>query len=220
MIGIEVRTVRLENALYRLSQAARVDFGQVIKQEAKYVLQTIIKFTPPPDKASGRGAVAGDLANLSNPLSFEYFKSRETEGGFYRSISRYIRRRETSKLQELFNLPQLTGFYGLRMVGSLAELQQTHLQNRTRYGRVGRKLPLASYGADYKKLLRDIQSRVGWTLSGWVPAATACGAKYPRWAAKLKPRMDGKSQTAGAVRANYGTNPFFTARNLNVKIPN
>lgn len=220
MIGIEVRTQKLETALYRLAQAGRVDYGQVIKQEAKYVLQTIIAFTPPPNRRTGTDDVAGDMSRLSTPMSYEYFESRITTGGFYRSISRYIRKRETEKLQKLFNIPQLTGFYGKTMLGSVKELDQVHRQNRSNFGRINSKLPYATYAADYKKFLKDVQARVGWTLSGWVPAAKACGAKYKKWTEKLPKRTLGGSQTAGVVYANFGQNPFIVARNLNVKMPN
>lgn len=220
MIGIEVRTKKLEDALFRLSQAGNVDFGKVVKQEGKYVLQTVIAFTPPPDRKMGRAAVEADAKRVSNPLSYDYFKSRENTTGFYRSISRYIRRRDTEKLQRLFALPQLSGFYGLRMLGSIQELAATHRKNQNASGKVGSKLGFATYAADFKKYLADVQARVGWTINGWIPAAKACGAKYPKWTDKLKGIKYAKSQRSGDVRYNFGKNPFVTAVNHNVKIPN
>jgi hypothetical protein len=219
MIGIEVRTAKLETALYRLARAGNVDFGKVIKQESAYVLKTIIAFTPPPNRATGQANVTIDMKQLSNPLSFDYFKSRETTGGFYRSISRYIKRRSTQKLQELFQLPQLTGFFGLKMVGSPEELAKHHRDSRDEWGKIRYKRNLASYATDYKKLQRDVWNRVGWTLNGWIPAAKASGAKYPRWAEKMKPIKYAQSGASGTARYNFGKNPFITAINYNIKLP-
>ena len=220
MIGIELRTKKLEDALFRLSQAGNVQFGQVIKQEGKYILQTVIAFTPPPDRRLGRSAVEADLKRLSNPLSYEYFKTRETTGGFYRSISRYVRRRDTAKLQRLFNLPQLSGFYGLRVITSIAEMSALHRRNQTAKGRINSALPFASYAADFKKYRADVQARVGWTINGWIEAAKVCGAKFPKWTQRLKPIRYAKTGQSGNVRYRFGRNPFITAVNHNVKIPN
>jgi hypothetical protein len=219
MIGIEVRTAKLEVALYRLAKAGRVDFGKVIKQESAYVLKTIIAFTPPPNRATGQADVTLDMKQLSNPLSFDYFKSRETTGGFYRSISRYIRRRSTQKLQQLFQNQHLTGFFGLKMIGSTEELAKYHRDSRDEWGKIRYKRGFASYATDYKRLQRDVWNRVGWTINGWIPAAKASGAKYPRWAEKLKPIKYAKSGPSGTARYNFGPNPFITAINYNIKLP-
>lgn len=220
MIGIEVRTKKLEDALFRLSRAGNVDFGKVIKQEATYLLKTIIAFTPPPDRKQGTSAVEADVKRVSNPLDYNYFKTRETVGGFYRSISRYVRRRDSAKLQQLFQLPQLSGFYGLQLLSSVQAIAKTHRGNQNQRGRVTRQLPFASYGVDFKKYLKDVQARVGWTISGWIPAAKVCGAKFPKWTDKLKPVRYTQSQPSGDVRYRFGQNPFITAVNKNVKIPN
>jgi hypothetical protein len=214
MIGIEVRTKKLEDALFRLSSSARVSYGKVIKEEARYVTQTLIRFTPPASLKEGRGAVSLDFGKLVNPLRFDYFKERETEGGFYRSISRYIRRREHGKLQALFNNPALKGFYGMTLLTNKEQISRHHLQRRTRYGRVhsGAKTH-AAFATDAVKVMKDIQSRVGWTVSGWIPAARATGARWK----KFSGRFEGKS---GSQKSNFGLNPFIIARNFKVKIPN
>ena len=213
MIALEVRTRELEMKLARLADAARVDYGNVIREEGRFVTQTLVKFTPPKNLSQGRNAVAGDMTKLSLPLIYEYFQSRITEGGFYKSIARYVRTRATEKLNLLFQNPNLHGFYGLQVLRSYEELAAQHRQRRNNRGRIGSKTNFASYSGDYKKLLSDVQSRVGWTVSGWIPAAKATGSKYK----KFSDRFGGKS---GAVQYNFGRNPFIFARNTNVKIPN
>lgn len=220
MIGIEVRTKKLEDALFRLSQAGNVDFGKVIKQEAAYVLRQLIKFTPPPDRPSGQYDVMSDMRLLSNPLSYDYFKSRENTTGFYRSMSRYIRRRNTEKLNQLFQIPQFTGFFGKRMIDSIPKLAQAHRASQNQFGRIKQVYPFATYASDYKKYLKDVQARVGWTINGWIPTAKVCGAAYPKWAGKLKPIKYARTQLSGDVRWGFGKNPFITGINYNVKLPN
>jgi hypothetical protein len=215
MIGIEFHSARLDHALSRLANAARVDHGQVIKEEARYVTKTLIKFTPPKTKKEGNAAVEADFSRLTTRLSYKYFKERETEGGFYRSIARYVRTNQAQKLQNLFNNPNLKEWHGLKLLTSPQQILDLQRQRRTKYGRIssGSK-EYASFLNDSKKAMKVIQDRVGWTLSGWIPAAKATGAPYR----KFSDRFGIKS--GRQISDFVSPNPFIIARNLNVKIPN
>jgi hypothetical protein len=58
MISITSDTKRLEFALARLADAAKVDLGLVIKQEGAYVARTIMQITPPTgDKVANGGQI-------------------------------------------------------------------------------------------------------------------------------------------------------------------
>jgi hypothetical protein len=221
MIQIEARTRELEAALARLASAARVDYGLVVKEEAKYVLQHIMKFTRPRDRKEGRMNIKADLSRLFVPLDFSYFNSRATTGGFYKSIAGYIRKRQTGKLNELFQNPNLQSLGWLHqktMLGSYQEVAATHRKYRDKWGRIrhgGR--PYATYRKDLNRLggsreKEGLLSRVGWHLAGWIPAAKATNAKYKKFAEKL-------ANKAGIVNFSFNNNPFIIARNLNVKIP-
>jgi hypothetical protein len=213
MIDIAFRSEQLENKLAQLAIRAGVDYGKVIKEEGRFVTQILVKFTPPKNLSEGRNAVAGDMTKLSVPLNYEYFQSKATEGGFYKSTARYVRNRQTDKLNLLFQNPNFSGFYGLRMINSFEELSQNHQQLRNKRGRISKKTNFASYSADYKKLRNEIQSRVGWTVSGWIPAAKATGARYKKFSDRF-------GQSSGIAVFNFGRNPFILAKNKNVKIPN
>jgi len=56
MISIFSDTKRLEYALARLADAAKVDLGLVIKQEGAYVARTIMQITPPTGDKTKKGA--------------------------------------------------------------------------------------------------------------------------------------------------------------------
>jgi hypothetical protein len=210
MIAIEARTRELEMALGRLASAAGVDYGMVIKEEAKYVTQHIMKFTRPKQRKDGVQNMQVDIRKLAVPLDYNYFNSRATKGGFYKSIAGYIRRRNTDKLNELFRLPNLASLswlHGKVMLGSYQELAAKHVALRDRFGRIRANRPFAAY----RKV--GLASRVGWHLAGWIPTAKATGAKYKKFAEKL-------ANKAGVVTYDYTSkNPFIISRNLNVKIP-
>jgi hypothetical protein len=213
MIAVDFRSRELEMKLARLADAARVDYGSVIREEAGYVTKLLIQFTPPKSLSEGRNAISGDMNRLSVPLKYEYFKSRVTEGGFYKSISRYVRTRQTEKLNQLFQNPNLKHWYGMHLFNSVDQLAAEHKKKRNIRGRIPSKTNFASYSGDFKALRNEIQSRVGWTASGWIPSARVTGVRYK----KFSDRFKGKS---GSVQYNFGRNPFIVGRNLNVKIPN
>lgn len=213
MIVIEARTRDLERALKELADRAGVSYGAVIREEGKYVLDLLLKKTPPKSQQEGRLAVANDMSRLSMPLQYNYFNERKNENGFYGSMAKYIRRREDGKLQTLLSNPNLKAYYGLQLIRDSAELFQKHSELRTKYGRINRKTNYVSYSKDYVAVRNEMQSRVGWTISGWISACIATGARYKKFAERLAPK-------SGTARYNWGINPFLTARNFNVKIPN
>jgi len=47
MITIALDSSKLDFALTRLALAAKVDLGMVIKEEGRYIVKTLMKFTPP-----------------------------------------------------------------------------------------------------------------------------------------------------------------------------
>lgn len=70
-----------------------------------------------------------------------------------------------------------------------------------------------AYAEDHSSLRRQIQDRVGWTVSGWIPTARVTGAKWK----KFSDRFGSKS---GSQQSNFGPNPYLIATNKQVKIPN
>jgi hypothetical protein len=218
MTFVEMRSAELERALSQLAREARVDFGKVVKEEGRYVTQSLIRYTPPDKRAQGVAAIGADMRRLSTPFpQAQYFESRKTEGGFYPSMAKYVRRRQTEKLQQLLKNPNFRSFsqefYGKQILGSYAELEGHHLALRTRTGRIATRMPYASYAIDYSKLRREIEKRIGWTAAGWVHAAQVTGAKYRKWINRFG------GFKAGVAYYNFSKNPFITARNFNVKIP-
>jgi hypothetical protein len=61
MISIFSDTKKLEYALARLADAAKVDLGLVIKQEGAYVARTIMQITPPTGDKTKKGATVATV---------------------------------------------------------------------------------------------------------------------------------------------------------------
>lgn len=221
MIEIESSFSRLDYQLTRLALAAKVDLGLVIKEEAKYAIQTIVKFTPPKSKQQGANAVRADFSRFVQPLVYGDFEAKATEGGFYKSMARYIRTREVEKMRALLRNPNLKYYYGMKLLDSYDVLKQEHKRIRgySPRGRIKGKPNALAFGADFRKYRNEIEGRVGWTVSGWNASAKVTGARYKKFSDKLKPQAGG-NKLFGSVQSSFGPQPFIKATAHNVKIPN
>jgi hypothetical protein len=220
MIQIETSFHRLEYQLARLALAAKVDLGLVIKEEAKYAIQTIVKFTPPKNKQQGVNAVRADFSRLAQPLVYSDLEAKATEGGFYKSMARYVRNRKVEKMRALLRNPNLTGYYGMRLLENQDALKKEHKTRGNNRGRITGKATALAFGSDFKKYRNEIEGRVGWTVSGWNSSAKVAGARYKRFSDKLKPQSGLNGRLFGYVSSSFGERPFIKATASHVKIPN
>ena len=219
MINIETSFERLEMALHELAKEAKVSLGLVIKEEAKYAIQTIVKFTPPKSKQQGANAVRADFSRLAEPLVFEDLQAKATKGGFYKSMARYVRNRDVEKLRALFRNPNLTHYYGRPLLENEDAIKKYHKDQRNDRGRIKGKPRVLAFGLDFRRVRKTMEDRVGWTVSGWNSSAKVAGARYKKFSDKLKPQAGGNIRF-GSVQSSFGPQPFIKATAHNVKIPN
>jgi len=212
MIDVKFDTSKLEFALTRLALAARMELGPIIKEEGRFVTKTLIQFTPPKNRKQGTTAVGSDMWRLAVPLSSAKLDAKASQGGIYKSLAKLVRRRETQKINQMMRNPRISFFGGRTMVESAEHLASLHRKARNNYGRIKRDQRLMAYAEDHSSLRRQIQDRVGWTASGWIPTARATGAKWK----KFSDRFGSKS---GSQQSNFGPNPYLIATNKQVKIP-
>ena len=212
MIDLKFNSAKLDYALTRLALAAKTDLGLVIKEEGRYITKTLMQFTPPKSRGQGTGAIRKDLGKLAVPLSAAKLEAKATGPGIYKSLARLVRRRETQKINDMMRNPRI-GFYGgRRMMDNVGQLSSAHRRARNNYGRIPKDQMLMAYADDSTALRKDLEGRVGWTISGWIPAARATGAKWKKFA----DRFGGKS---GSQQSSFGANPYIIAVNKQVKIP-
>lgn len=219
MIEIEASFSRLEMALHELAKEAKVGLGLVIKEEARYAIQTIVKFTPPKQRPQGVNAVRADFSRLAEPLVFQDLQAKATEGGFYKSMARYVRNRDVEKLRALFRNPNLTHYYGRPLLESEDAIKKYHRSQQNSRGRITGKPRVLAFGLDFRRVRKTMEDRVGWTVSGWNASAKVTGARYKKFSDKLKPQAGG-NKLFGSVQSSFGPQPFIKATAHNVKIPN
>jgi hypothetical protein len=250
MLTMTMDTRALEGKLHELAKAARVSPGLVMKEEAKFIVQGVMRLTPPATYAQGRKAVARDLGRVftSLPAIMKRIDAMSFAGKeqFQAAMTRASRANDENAVRELLTrpiqgaesvtvrpytrngvavagythqrpfsgpmLPQITG--GTQIGGTLNP--NLHTARRNARGRVtGRHLSQVVTKAkelnDYRK---QVQSRVGWAMAGWLALATATGAKVPAWVSKTR-----LESVSGRASVNFGERPFVRATNLDVKIP-
>lgn len=210
MIDINFENRGLAAALTELAKAAKMGLGPIIKEESRYLVQLFIKFTPPKNRAQGRRAVEADLQKAVGLLDQTSFsKAREEVRLPMREL---IRRKDNVTLEAAMR--EMDGNQWIVKQFTPAD----HVSRRNRYGRVRKKsFVMTTDSGVYKKYLRDVKSRVGWTASGWVPAAKATGARYKKFSDRF-------GSSSGFVNYYFGPagtqSPYLTAVNRKVKIPN
>lgn len=210
MIEINFENRGLAAALTQLSKAASVGLGPIIKEETRYLVQLFIKFTPPKNRAEGRKAIEVDLQKAVGLLDQNSFARAREEVRL--PMRELIRRRDNVTLEAAMRAMDGNQW----IVKSFTP--EDHTSRRNRYGRVRRKsYVMTTDKSVYRKYLRDVQSRVGWTASGWIPAAKASGARYKRFSDRF-------GNASGFVNYYFGPagaqDPYLTAVNRKVKIPN
>jgi hypothetical protein len=113
------------------------------------------------------------------------------------------------------SLPEISG--GTQIGGSLNP--QLHRSRRDRRGHVRGKIlsQVVTKNKTLNDYRKEVLSRVGWHMAGWVPLARLTGAKVPAWVAKTR-----LAAASGTATANFtgGARAFVLATNFDVKIPN
>lgn len=202
-VNVQVDTTELENKLYLLAKEARVAPGVVFRQEVKEIIKGIWKLTPPKTYSQGRKAVAGDLNRVVYPLEYSEIE--------WAPLKKAVQTRNDDLVRKLLLAKKVRQ----DLVLDTTSIAQHHKRMRNSRGKVakGMKPMIATYARVAKKYVKDVQSRVGWAMSGWSSTYNSTGTTAPSWLQKLAAK-------AGYVVANYGeNNPGVAATAVRNKIP-
>lgn len=108
-VGVTFEMKRLQDKLHLLARAARVEPGKVMKEEAKYLAQSLIRITPPASLGQGRAAVSADLKLVYDTPQGIYKKveamSFPGKAGFQAAMVRAIKKRDDAALRDLLTGP-------------------------------------------------------------------------------------------------------------------
>lgn len=211
-ITIDLNSKPLTDALSDLAVKCGLELGPIVKQEAKYLIESAIRNTPPPDKAAGERTLGHDLSQVADALYYKTYEQKATGKGFYKSLARYIRDKDVEKMRALMRNPNFNLFKGMTLLGSEQEIRDRHYSRRVN-GRVKQRVDAVAFSADYKRYWNTVKKRVGFMMSGWNQAAESVGAKKRAFASRT---YEGNTST---VQFQFGRNPYFIAVNNNIRVP-
>lgn len=209
-ITIDANFNDLNKKLFILSQKVGLELGPIIKEEARYLMQSAVKNSPPPSRQAGVNTIRNDLNKVAESLDYQNFEAHKTKHGFYGSLAKYVRTRQADKLRALLQNPNLKLFQGFTVLGTQEEIKSNH-QSRRVAGRVKGVAKAVAFRSDMRRRFKDVSDRVGFMLSGWNKGAEAVGIKTKKFAQRSY-----VGSNAGA-EFSFGKNPFFIARNGNMR---
>lgn len=198
-------TVRYRDNLNRFVVELNADGAQLLKEEMRLLLRDILRFTPPNSLAQGRAAVERDLRRVARPLEPGKIQMPR--------LAEAVQKKDLPAINAI--VARLGGGWGGRtIIAGLDAIRATHERARNRYGRIGRDLRNLALFSDWRSYLRTVQSRVGYTRSGWLPAARAVGLPQPSWVTRHA------GYSSGSYDPPTPDDLTVTAINRSVKIPN
>jgi hypothetical protein len=155
-----------------MSKALGIAGPKIVKFEARQIVQTLAKFTPPKTLAQGRKAVARDILRSVSIADLPDFRNPR--------IAELIRAGDKPAIQEIFNNSKNRKKW--RVVDFSPSL---HTSARDKRGHVRNQKNLMTLdAAKEKRYIKDMQKRVGTAKGSWGKAADAVEAKLPAWARK------------------------------------
>lgn len=188
--------------------------AQCLPLEAKQLITGVLRVTPPfgkgGRKAAGNRAVKRDITATMRPMTYKIF----TQSDRLRNTMKSLEQKQDYAAIEATLKALKSGIIGSPTVGRFDP--QNHKRWRNRRGHVSNRVqPVVLFGRDQanalKKYIKEVQSRVGWTLSGWRAAALATGVTMPPFATQPAP--------SGYIKMLEGTSPSITITNGANKSP-
>lgn len=208
IVTAQVNTKAFEEALIQFKTKTQLGWPQVIKMQARLMVERLIEWTPPfgKDKSAqkkGQATVAGDIRRVF--LDFHNFEFRNL------SIQKAWETEDRETLDRIFKASPSLSRYRL-----LDAPDPAIHQNLRRNGRVAkRRLPTfvvmdggKSGQTKIARYITTVQKRVGKAKAGWIAAAQFLTAKFPAWITK-------SGSSIGTVQdyTNRLNNPSVIMRN-------
>jgi hypothetical protein len=206
---VQMNTGQFGAAAQALARATGAPVIAVIRSEVPLILKRVSQFTPPFGAGSrptiGKNAIRNDIYNTARPA--------DSRSVTIPSLKKAIERRNLTAVQAIVdNLPQGHSWRRRQVVtGNLEALHKADQNSRGRVRKDQRRLYVPA--KDHRKYLRQVQSRVGYTLGGYTLAAQRTGAVLPKFATKFGVK--------GSTYVEYPTNtrPYLIFGNFRNKIP-
>lgn len=231
--SIQVSSTQYANAVNKMTDKLGADLNDVMREEARFFIRDVVKFTPPKSLSQGRGAIEADL-----------FGGRQT--GRYKAIGIFQRignsRQVPPKVKragESETMAVALGWEGSKTVriwkkywlpnATNDQMQAWHKRHQSpttgRTVRVSQSVigrwkttdQMWVSNATGNRYFKWLAERVGWAKAGWNAAAKRLGYKLPSYVSR-------HSNAQGGYREDLGKKILMsrsiTLTNAASKIPN
>jgi hypothetical protein len=203
MISFSIDASKFDSAMKSIAENFQVSMSNVVRVEAKSLLETVVKFTPPNTYAQGRRAVARDITRAVDvPAKFTNERLNELVRG--REYAAFRTMMENSKELKKYKLTLFR--------------KSLHTSQRDRRGHVrSYKRVLTLDVEQQQQRIKTVQSRVGTAKKSWKQGLEVVGGKLPAWAEKAT----GSSGNATLKnQLNHPTNPEIEVTNTTPGVVN
>jgi hypothetical protein len=230
IVKIEADTREFENALIRFQRQTQLGWPEVIRMQARLLVERLIEWTPPFGKnkaaqTKGTRAVESDVRRVFIPFKDVPFlvkeiASQRLEGMSSEknldkvkfrdpSIQKLWDKRDWDVLRLIFERSAEAQSRNMRVVRvpDPAEHQKARVSGRVRKGR--RPTVVVEKEAALRTYIRTVQKRVGKAKAGWIAAARLVAARFPAWIGKSGGEMLGRVRD----QSNQADNPSITMSN-------
>jgi len=247
MIDITLNSGKLDLALERLAQSARVDLGKVIKQEGGNVARSIMMILPPTGQHEHRKSKKPVRSGLTTAAKEqgEYAIKSDLFGGRTRRIKKQITtlgifqrigsskvtppkraRTETVNVRLGWETSKTIRIYWKywQQNASVQTMRNFHLKYRDRYGRIGYvdRNPIGRWQVQSQMWISDASAdrylNSVQSKVGWAKAGFASAALA--CGIRIPAWVRRHAQKAGTSSVNFGANPYVIGTATAIKVPN
>lgn len=230
IVEAEVDGREFERALVNFQRETELGWGEVIKMQARLLVERLIEWTPPfgKDKAAqkkGMAKVDSDIRRVFIPFKDVPFLVKEIAQQRLEGLAGEkdfdkveFRNGKIQKEWEQKDWPALRVIFGRSVEAQARRMKITKTPDHADHqaarvaGRVRkRRQPnvVIERAASLKSYIREVQRRVGTAKAGWIRGAQLLTAKFPAWIGKTG------GESLGSVQDNSANplNPSITVSN-------
>jgi len=233
VVNAEVDSREFERALANFQRDTELGWVEVIKMQARLLVERLIEWTPPfgKDKAAqqkGMATVEGDIRRVFIPFKDVPFLVKEIaqrrleglagEKDFDRvefrngKIQKEWEQKDWSALRVIFerSVEAKARLFKITRTPDPGDHQAARVAGRVKK----RRQPnvVIERVASLKSYIREIQRRVGTAKAGWIRGAQLLMAKFPAWIGKTG------GESLGSVQDN-STNPLNPSITVSNEVP-
>lgn len=167
--------------------------------QARLLCEDIMFYTPPRNQKQGKDRVERDFVKIFNPIDFATIKDA--------SLQKIVYSGNVIAWEKFASNERAGGFYRKDAVTPTQELHNAWRDKRGR-GRQTRFVTLRPQQRQYKTVLKESISHIGWAKSGWLTGYLALGGtRAPAWVTRHG------SQNGSYVDGLAAENPYIEINN-------